>query len=278
MGVVMKNRFDIEGNVCVITGAGGALGGHLATQLAASGARVALLDVQGEAVHQLAERLRSEGYAAQAYQCSVLDTDQLEQVRDAIHNEFGAVDSLINAAGGNVPSGTSDCEFYDERAERSFLDLDRNGMRKTFDLNYFGTVYPSQVFSRDLLEKKKGSIINFGSVSSINPLSKVVSYSSAKAAVVNFTKWLAVHYSHHNVRVNALAPGFVMTEQLRFLHVKEDGSYTDRAKAVLAHTPMNRYAEPDELTGAVIWLLSDASSFVTGSLITIDGGFSSYTI
>ncbi len=274
----MNQRFDIRGKVCVITGAGGALGGHLAAVLAAEGARVALLDIQEESIRARAEQITAEGHIARFYRCSVLDVEELEGVRKEILKEFGTVDSLINAAGGNVPSGTTDCEFYDETAERSFLDIDREGMRKTFDLNYFGTVYPSQIFSRDLLEKKSGSIINFGSVSSINPLSKVVSYSSAKAAVVNFTKWLAVHFSHHNVRVNALAPGFVMTEQLRFLHVKQDGTYTDRAKAVLAHTPMARYAEPDELSGAVIWLISDASSFVTGSLISIDGGFSSYTI
>jgi hypothetical protein len=151
-------------------------------------------------------------------------------------------------------------------------------MLNTFKLNYFGTLLPCQVFSKGMLEQKKGSIINFASVSALNPLSKVICYSSAKAAIANFTKWLAVHYSPFNVRVNAIAPGFIMTEQLKFLHLDSEGNYTERAKTVLGHTPMKRYGEPEELIGAIRWLLSDSASFTTGSIIPVDGGFTSYSI
>jgi SNF family Na+-dependent transporter len=158
------------------------------------------------------------------------------------------------------------------------LDLSLEGFKETFDLNYYGTVIPTQIFSKPMVEASYGSIINFASVSSINPLTKVVAYSSAKAAVVNFTKWLATHYAKTNVRVNAIAPGFLMTEQLKFLHLDKEGNYTTRAKSVINHTPMGRYGEPNELVGSIVYLVSKASKFVTGSLITLDGGFSAYTI
>jgi NAD(P)-dependent dehydrogenase (short-subunit alcohol dehydrogenase family) len=270
--------FEVADNVCVVTGAGGALGGEVAKQLAGEGAKVVVLDKDKEKCEQISSDIIASGGVSFAIACDVLEIEQLEKARIAVSDRFGAPDCLINAAGGNSPSGTTDCEFYSEHAKRSFPDLDVAGLKSTFDLNYFGTVYPTKVFSRDMLERKNGSIINFASVSAINPLTKVVSYSSAKAAVVNFTKWLAVHYSRSGVRVNAIAPGFVMTEQLRFLHVNSDGSYTTRAKQVLAHTPMNRYAETGELCGVIQWLTSPASSYVTGSLITVDGGFSAYTI
>ena len=270
--------FDVANSVCIVTGAGGALGGEVARQLASQGARMVILDRDKRACESVSNTITASGGSALPLVCDVLDIRQLESARQSILDKFGPPDCLINAAGGNSPSGTTDCEFYSQQAQKSFLDLDTVGLKSTFDLNYFGTVFPTKVFSRDMVKRGSGSIVNFASVSGINPLTKVVSYSSAKAAVVNFTKWLAVHYSKTGVRVNAIAPGFVMTEQLMFLHVNDDGSYTPRAKQVLEHTPLGRYAEPHELSGVVQWLISPSSSYVTGALIQVDGGFSSYTI
>ena len=264
---------------CIVTGGGGALGGTIARELGALGAKIVVLDRNGEQAEHVAASIRTEGGKALAIACDVLNPASIQQALTETTDAFGAPTALINAAGGNNPAGSTDCEFFSWQEEgKTFLDLPIDGMRNTFDLNYFGTVIPTQIISRPMLEAGRGSIINFSSISSLTPLTKVVSYSSAKAAVVNFTKWLAVHFAQSGVRVNALAPGFVMTEQLRFLHVDENGNYTPRAKRVLEQTPMNRYARNDELVGAVVWLLSDAASFVTGSLITIDGGFSAYTI
>jgi NAD(P)-dependent dehydrogenase (short-subunit alcohol dehydrogenase family) len=272
-------KFSVEGQVCVVTGGGGALGGTIARELGDAGSRVVILDLIEEHAQKAASSITARGGQAIALACDVLDEASVRQALDVTMKTYGTPTALINAAGGNHPSGSTDCEYYapDEKG-KTFLDLPLDGMRRTFDLNYFGTVIPTQVFSKPMLDARCGSIINFGSVSALNPLTKVVSYSSAKAAVVNFTKWLAVHYAHSGVRVNALAPGFVMTEQLRFLHVDANGEYTPRAKSVIAHTPMGRYAENDELVGAVFWLLSEASRFVTGSVISIDGGFSSFSI
>ena len=277
----MENRelFDINGKTCVITGAGGALGGTIAEDLAEAGVKVAVLDINITEAEKTAGSIIDAGGRARAWRCDVLDRQQLLECYDSVCSSIGTPDFLINAAGGNHPDGSTDSEYYsDDPDVRSFNDLPLDGMMSVFRLNYFGTLLPTQVFTRGMLEKKSGSVINFASVSAIGPLTKVVCYSSAKAAIANFTKWLAVHYSQHNVRVNALAPGFIMTEQLKFLHIDADGNYTPRAKSVLNHTPVSRYGEPKELTGAVRWLLSDAASFTTGSIVTIDGAFTSYSI
>jgi NAD(P)-dependent dehydrogenase (short-subunit alcohol dehydrogenase family) len=208
----------------------------------------------------------------------------LQDCYDEVVARWGAPDFLINGAGGNDPRGTTTNEFFekedlDQTDLTSFFDLDFEGFQFVFSLNFLGTFLPTKVFSRGMAERGKGAIVNISSMSALTPLTKVSAYSAAKAAVANFTRWLSVHFSHTGVRVNALAPGFFMTEQLRFLHIdQETGEYTPRAKKVLAHTPMGRYGEPEELVGTVIYLLSDASKFVTGVVLPIDGGFSSYSI
>ena len=275
----MTQDFDIEGKICVITGAGGALCGCIAEAIADAGVKVAVLDINSEKAEETASKIVKSGGQARAFTCDVLDRTQLEEIYDAVLKEFGKPDFLINGAGGNHPDGSTDAVYHDDDPNiKTFNDLPYEGMLHSFKLNYFGTILPTQVFSRGMLEKKHGSIINFASVSSLNPLTKVVCYSSAKAAIANFTKWAAVHYSKQNVRVNAIAPGFIMTEQLKFLHLDGEGNYTQRAKEVLGHTPFNRYGEPEELIGAVRWLLSDAASFTTGSIISVDGGFTSFSI
>ena len=191
---------------------------------------------------------------------------------------------LINGAGGNHPSGSVDSDFFEAGDTgipdmKTFFNLPTEGFRRVLELNFLGTVLPTKVFAKGMVEKGRGSILNMSSMSAGTPLTRVAAYSAAKAAVSNFTRWLAVYFAKTGIRVNALAPGFLMTEQLRFLHIDRDtGEYTPRAKKVLAHTPMERYGDPEELIGAMLWLLSDASNFVTGTIVPIDGGFSSYTI
>lgn len=283
MNPVMK-QFDLTGRVAVITGAGGALCGTLSRALGQVGVKVAVLDLHLEKAEETARTIRDVGGEAQAYACNVLDEAQLQACYEAVVSTLGVPDFLINGAGGNDPRGTTTNEFFEKKdLDRTdltgFFDLDYKGFEFVFSLNFLGTFLPTKVFSRGMAERGAGAIINISSMSALTPLTKVSAYSAAKAAVANFTQWLSVHFSHAGVRVNALAPGFFMTEQLRFLHIdQETGDYTPRAKKVLAHTPMERYGEPDELVGTVIYLLSDASRFVTGAVIPIDGGFSSYSI
>jgi NAD(P)-dependent dehydrogenase (short-subunit alcohol dehydrogenase family) len=277
--MAFSNLFSIENEICVITGSGGALGGEIASFLAKEGAKVVLLDIVFEKVNELASKINEKGFFALPLECDVLNKESVKEALKVTLEQVGVPTALINAAGGNKAIGSTDCEFYQKGTKgKTFLDLSLEGFKETFDLNYYGTVIPTQVFSKPMVEASYGSIINFASVSSINPLTKVVAYSSAKAAVVNFTKWLATHYAKTNVRVNAIAPGFLMTEQLKFLHLDKEGNYTERAKSVINHTPMGRYREPNELVGSIVYLVSKASKFVTGSLITLDGGFSAYTI
>ncbi len=279
--------FNLEGRVAVITGGGGELCGCMAEALGALGVRVAVLDLDPGKAKNRVEAIREQGGTAEAFACSVLEEAELRQVAEKISSLWASPDFLINGAGGNDPRGSTGVEFLErgdlERADRerikSFLSLELAGFRGTFELNFLGTSLPTKVFAEGMVRKGRGSILNMSSLNALSPLTKIPAYSAAKAAVANFTRWLAVHFAHTGVRVNALIPGFFMTEQLRFLHVdQKTGEYTPRAKAVIAHTPMGRYGEPEELLGAVIWLLSDASSFVTGALIPIDGGFSSYSI
>jgi NAD(P)-dependent dehydrogenase (short-subunit alcohol dehydrogenase family) len=276
--------FRLSGRSVVITGGGGGLCGALARALGGIGMRVAVLDLKEQSARQTADAVTAAGGEALAFGCSVLDESELAGVNRQITEKWGAPDCLINGAGGNDPKATTDVEFL-ETAEpgflegANFLNIDMEGFERVLRLNFLGTVIPSKVFSRGMVQRGSGSIVNISSMSAVVPLTKVPAYSAAKAAVANFTKWLAVHYSHAGVRVNAIAPGFFMTEQLRFLHRdQKTGEYTPRAKKVVAHTPMGRYGEPEELVGTVVWLLSDASRFVTGDLIPIDGGFSSVTI
>ncbi len=276
-------RFELEGRSVVVTGGGGALCGAMADALGTMGVKVAVLDISLEKAELRAQAVTRAGGTALAYACDVLDAGQLRQCCDSISAAWGPPDLLINGAGGNDPRGSTSVEFEEPpgagKAAQSFFDLDPAGFRHVFDLNFMGTFLTTQIFSRGMVAKGRGSIVNISSMSAFMPLTKVAAYSAAKAAVSNFTQWLAVHFSHAGVRVNALAPGFFMTEQLRFLHIDaKTGELLPRARQVIAHTPMGRYGQPDDLIGALVWLLSDASAFVTGVVVPVDGGFSSYSI
>jgi len=283
MSNAILRRFDLSGKSAVITGGGGALCGAMADALGTMGVKVAVLDINLENAEIRAQAITRSGGTALAFGCDVLDAVQLRKCCEAIAAAWGPPDLLINGAGGNDPRGSTSVEFEESpqagAKAQSFFDLDPAGFRHVFDLNFMGTFLTTQIFSRGMVARGKGSIVNISSMSAFMPLTKVAAYSAAKAAVSNFTQWLAVHFSHAGVRVNALAPGFFMTEQLRFLHIDPaTGELLPRARQVIAHTPMGRYGQPDDLIGALVWLLSDASGFVTGVVVAIDGGFSSYSI
>jgi NAD(P)-dependent dehydrogenase (short-subunit alcohol dehydrogenase family) len=283
MNNAILQRFDLGGRTVVITGGGGELCGAMADALGAMGVKVAVLDISLEKAETRAQAVIRSGGSALAFACDVLDSVQLRECCEAISAVWGTPDLLINGAGGNDPRGSTSVEFEEPAGAgataQSFFDLDPAGFRHVFDLNFMGTFLATQVFARGMVAKGKGSIVNISSMGAFMPLTKVAAYSAAKAAVSNFTRWLAVHFSHVGIRVNALAPGFFMTEQLRFLHIDpKTGEFLPRARQVIAHTPMGRYGQPDDLIGALVWLLSDASGFVTGVVVPVDGGFSSYSI
>ena len=277
-------RFDLTGKVASITGGGGELCGAMAEALGATGVKVAVLDINLESAEARSLTVIRSGGTAKAFRCDVLDTVQIRKCYEGVCGLWGPPDFLINGAGGNNPRATTSEEFHRPAessgpATQSFFDLDPAGFRQVFDLNFMGTFLVSQAFSQGMLEKGKGSIVNISSMSAFIPLTKVAAYSAAKAAVSNFTRWLAVHLSPTGVRVNAMAPGFFMTEQNKFLLLNQKtGELSPRGQKVIAHTPMGRFGNPDDLIGTLFWLLSDASSFVTGVVVPIDGGFSSYSI
>jgi NAD(P)-dependent dehydrogenase (short-subunit alcohol dehydrogenase family) len=262
-------RFNI-----VITGGAGVLGGEIACALVGAGANVAIIDRDLKRAEQLIEPLGcSEGCALIAYG-DVLKKDSLEKALEVITNEFGQIHALINAAGGNHPNATTS-------AELSFFDLPLDAFETTLNLNMVGTVLPSQVFGRHMADHREGVILNISSMNAYRPLTRVPAYSAAKAAISNFTQWLAVHMAQEyspKIRVNAIAPGFFLTEQNRFLLTdKDSGELTPRGKSILAHTPQGRFGSPEDLLGAVLWLLSPASTFVTGIVVPVDGGFSAFS-
>lgn len=270
--------------VTVITGGGGALCGAIAEGLARNGSYIVLLDINEESMQARVESIESSGGRASYYICDITDEKNVTDVEKRITEEIGAPNHLINGAGGNDKRATTDSEFLDasdieSASSQTLFDIDIDNFKRVFEINYHGTFIPSRVFSKGMARRGGGAIVNISSMAAFTPLTKVVAYSSAKAAVVNLTKWLSVHLSKVGVRVNSIAPGFFMTEQLRFMHIdQETGQYTPRAQKVVDHTPMQRYGTPDELVGAVKWLLSDEAEFVTGAVIPIDGGFSSYAI
>ena len=277
-------RFDLTGKVAAVTGGGGDLCGAMVEALGAMGVRLAVLDINLEKAEARSLAVIRSGGTAKAFQCDVLDRGQILECYEAVRSLWGPPDFLINGAGGNAPRATTSEEFHrltgsSDPAGQSFFDLDSTGFRQVFDLNFIGTFLVSQAFSRGMVGKGKGSIVNISSMSAFTPLTKVPAYSAAKGAVSNFTQWLAVHFSRTGVRVNALAPGFFMTEQNKFLLVNQKtGELLPRGDKAIAHTPMGRFGLPEDLIGTLVWLLSDASSFVTGVVVPIDGGFSSYSI
>ncbi|HEX5126578.1 MAG TPA: SDR family oxidoreductase [Rhodocyclaceae bacterium] len=275
---------DLAGKVAVVTGGSGVLGAAMCRALAACGAKVVILGRDLAKAEALAAGIEETGGIAQGVSCDVLDRTALETVAAHIASTFGSCDILINGAGGNHPKGTTSMEAYDEgilttdTSQTSFFDLDVAGFDFVFNLNLMGTLLPCQIFGKQMLGRKGCSIINISSMSAMKPLTKVAAYSNAKAAVSNFTQWLAVHFAKTGIRVNALAPGFFITEQNYNLMMQPDGEYTPRAKKVIAQTPMARFGEPDELLGALLWLVEPkASGFVTGAIIPVDGGFSAYS-
>ena len=279
----MKLPFEVnlKDKVIVITGAGGVLCSMFAEALAKTGAKIALLDINEAAAKENAEKIIADGGVAKGYMCNVLDKDSIEQAHKAILADFGLCDILINGAGGNNPKATTDNEYFkpeDMGSMKTFFDLDKEGVEFVFNLNFLGTLLPTQVFAQDMLDKDDASIINISSMNAFTPLTKIPAYSGAKAAISNFTQWLAVHFSKTNIRCNAIAPGFFVTKQNEKLLFNDDGTPTPRTDKILSATPMGRFGKAEELIGTLLFLLSkDASSFVNGVVIPVDGGFSAYS-
>ena len=270
----MKDLFRVEGRVIVITGAAGILGSAMVRHFAEQGAQVVILDRNLAAGERLAAEVTAAGGRAVAYATDVLDRASLDENYEKIMARFGRIDVLINAAGGNMPGATIP-------PDKAFFDLDPEAVHRVVDLNLFGTILPTMVFARAMTEQGEGSIINIASEAALRPLTRVAGYGAAKAAVVNFTRFMCGELATKfgpGLRVNAIAPGFFLTEQNRTLLTNPDGSLTPRARAILAHTPFGRFGEPEELLGTLQWLASDASRFVSGTLTVIDGGFDAFSI
>ena len=275
------NELNLKNKVAVVTGGAGIICSEMVRSLAAQGVKTVVLDLNKEAAVKIAAQIEKEfNTPCIGISASVLDKASLEAARKEIHDKFGKVDILVNGAGGNSPAATTKVEKMDgtEKPEDTFFGLQTEGFDKVFDLNFKGTLLPSMVFGEDMVSKKSGVIINMSSMNSYRPLTKIPAYSAAKAAVNNFTQWLAVHFAKAGVRVNAIAPGFLLTNQNRFLLTDEKtGGMTARGKKIINGTPMERYCVPEELTGTLLYLVSDLSKAVTGIIIPVDGGFSAYS-
>ena len=265
--------FEIEDKVVVITGATGILGGEMARALASLGAQVSILGRNEEEGKHIQKELTLKGYKGRFHKVDVLDKESVEQTRDEVIDTWGKVDVLVNAAGGNMPGATIG-------PGQSIEDLSVDDLKKVMELNYLGTVIPVQAFLKIFTEQKEGNIINISSMSAQRPLTRVMGYSSSKAAIDNYTKWMAVELATkfgEKMKVNAIAPGFFLTKQNKTLLTNEDGSLTDRGNTIVEHTPFRRFGDPSELVGTLVWLCSDASKFVTGTIIPVDGGFSAFS-
>jgi len=280
----MKNPIntDLTGKVAVITGAGGVLCGMFAKSLGQAGAKVAALDLNEVAAEAVAESIRANGGIAKAYKCNVLEKESMEACHQAVLADLGPCDILINGAGGNNPRASTDKEYYEvgdlDADTKSFFDLEQKGVEFVFNLNFIGTLVPTQTFAKDMVNREGCNIINVSSMNAYTPLTKIPAYSGAKAAISNFTQWLAVHFSKVGIRVNAIAPGFFSTAQNAALLWNQDGTPTARTGKILAATPMGRFGEAEELLGALLFLLNnEAASFITGVVIPVDGGFSAYS-
>ena len=273
---------DLTGKVAVVTGAGGVLCSYFAKVLARAGAKVALLDLNFEAAEGFANEINAEGGVAKAYSCNVLDKNICLDVAKQVMADLGPCDILINGAGGNNPRATTDKEYFEpgdlDSDTKTFFDLGDEDMEFVFNLNFVGTLLPTQAFARDMVEREGCTIINVSSMNAFTPLTKIPAYSGAKAAISNFTQWLAVHFSRVGIRVNAIAPGFFSTAQNAKLLWNEDGTPTARTGKILAATPMGRFGAAEELLGTLLYLVDEKSSgFVTGVVIPVDGGFSAYS-
>ncbi len=273
---------DLENKVCVITGGGGVLGSAMARGLAAVGVVPVILDIDEEAARRTAQEISDDlGVPGFGYKANVLDKASLEEVRAQVVEEVGEIDMLINGAGGNSPRATTKLEQLTEddldNLEDGFFGLELEGFQKVFDLNFTGTLLPTLVFARDMVARQRGVVLNISSMNAYKPLTKIPAYSAAKSSVNNFTEWLAVHFAKVGVRVNAIAPGFFLTNQNRFLLTDEQtGKLTARGEKIIANTPMGIFGEPVDLNGTVLYLMSDLSRFITGICIPVDGGYSAF--
>lgn len=281
----MFNHSALKNRVAVVTGGGGVLCSGFSKALASQGMKVAVLDLKLEAAQKVADEIKSESFEAIAVECNVLEKESLEKARDVITEAYGTCDLLINGAGGNHPSGTTTkdkLELADlaEKAEgiKTFFDLDPKGIEFVFNLNFLGTLLTTQCFAKDMVGKENAAIINVSSMNSYKPLTRIPAYSAAKAAISNFTQFMAVHFSDVGIRVNAIAPGFFSTNQNKTLLYNEDGSLTARSEKIISHTPLSRFGVPEDLTGTLLYLSDETySKFVTGVIIPVDGGFSAYS-
>ena len=280
----MFNHENLKGRVAVVTGGGGVLCGGFAKDLARQGVKVAVLDLRLDAAEKIAEEIRAEGFEAIGVACNVLEKESLENARNEINEKIGTCDILINGAGGNHPSGNTTKEKFElsdlnaTEDIKTFFDLDPKGIEFVFNLNFLGTLLTTQVFAKDMVGKENATIINISSLNSYKPLTKIPAYSAAKAAISNFTQFMAVHFSEVGLRVNAIAPGFFSTNQNKALLFNEDGSYTPRSEKIIGHTPLGRFGVPEDLTGTLLFLSDETySKFVTCVIIPVDGGFSAYS-
>ena len=273
-------NIDYTGKVVVVTGAGGLICGAMAAAFARSGAKVACLDLNEEAVKKLAAELKAEGCIAEGYKANVLEPEALEEVHQQVLKDLGPCDILVNGAGGNNPRATTDNEYQHEAKEggKSFFDLEASGVDFVFKLNFQGTLLPTQAFAKDMVAKKSGAILNISSMNAYTPLTKIPAYSAAKAGISNFTQWLATHFAGTGIRCNAIAPGFLVSAQNKALLFNEDGTPTARSKKILNGTPTERFVDADELLGATLFLCDDkAASAITGVVLPVDAGFAAYS-
>jgi NAD(P)-dependent dehydrogenase (short-subunit alcohol dehydrogenase family) len=273
-------NIDFSGKTVVVTGAGGLICGAMARAFAQSGAKVAALDLNEEAVKKLADELKAEGFICEGFKANVLEAEALEEVHEQIKATLGECDILVNGAGGNNPRATTDNEYHHEAKEggKSFFDLDASGVDFVFKLNFQGTLIPTQVFANDMVNKKSGCILNVSSMNAYTPLTKIPAYSAAKAGISNFTQWLATHFAGTGIRCNAIAPGFLVSAQNKALLYNEDGTPTARSAKILKGTPMDRFVDADELLGGTLFLCDERSaSAITGVVLPIDCGFAAYS-
>jgi NAD(P)-dependent dehydrogenase (short-subunit alcohol dehydrogenase family) len=274
---------EFSNKVAVITGGGGVLCSTMATALAERGTKIAVLDLRVENAQRVADEITKAGGTAIGVAANVLDINSLKEAHEKVVSTLGKCDILINGAGGNHPKGTTSKNFLLEEdltsneEVKTFFDLDPEGIKFVFDLNFIGSLLPTQVFAKDMIGREGATIINISSMNAFRPLTKIPAYSGAKAAISNFTQWLAVHFSKVGIRVNAMAPGFFLTDQNRALLNDANGNLTERGNTIISHTPMGRFGTPEDLIGTLLWLCGDGSKFITGVVIPIDGGFSAFS-